>query len=157
MTSPNDPQPAAPPLLHPTIAPELVPERRGAVAVLSHTRREGEWILPRLFRVFAFFGNVELDLVHALLAPGTSVIEVRCIWGSVEILAPTDLRVEFEVDPVIASAEISRKAPSTTSPDAPIVRITGSAFMGSVELKVVDPNAPSFLAKLKKRFKGDTG
>jgi hypothetical protein len=152
MTSPNTPFPAPLAAPHPTIAADLVPQHRGAMAVLSHTRREGEWILPRRLRVLSFLGNVELDLVHALLAPGTSEIEVRCIAGSVEIVVPPDLRVELEIDPVLASAEIVRKAPSTTSAEAPKVRITGTAFLGSVELRIVDPNAPGFFKKLKKRF-----
>jgi hypothetical protein len=44
------------------IPPELVPERRGAVAILSSLNRDGDWILPRVFRVVSFMANVELDL-----------------------------------------------------------------------------------------------
>lgn len=152
MTSPNAPFPAPLSAIHPTIAPEQVPDHRGAVSVLSSTKREGEWILPRRFRVLSFMGSVELDLVRALLAPGTSEIEVFCICGSVEITVPPDIRVELEVDPVLGSAEMVRKAPSTMAPEAPLVRITGSVYMGAVEVKVIDPNAPGFLKKLKKRL-----
>lgn len=152
MTSPNAPFPTPLSTAHPTITPDRVPDRRGSVAMLSASRREGEWILPRHFRALAFMGSIELDLVHALLAPGTSEIEVLCICGSIEIIAPPDLRVELDVDPVLGAAEIVRKAPSTTSPEAPVVRIIGSVFMGSVEVRVIDPNAPGFLKRLKKRL-----
>src|SRR5690349_15120713 len=49
MTSPTSFPPAVARTQHPTVAPDLVPDRRGAVAVLSHLRRDGDWILPRLF------------------------------------------------------------------------------------------------------------
>ena len=120
--------------------------------MLSATRHEGEWILPRRLRALSFMGSVELDLVHALLAPGTSEIEVLCICGSIEITVPPDIRVDLQIDPVLGASEIVRKAPSTTAAEAPHVRITGSVFMGAVEVKIVDPNAPGFLKKLKKRL-----
>jgi len=155
MNSPTSYPPAVvPPTAHPTLSPDQVPERRGAVAVLSHTRRDADWVLPRLFRVFAFWGNVELDLTHVLLGPGTSVIEIRCIMASVEITVPPDLRVQSEVDAVLGSAEVRRQIATTTSPDAPLVRITGSTLLGSIEIKVVDPNAPSFLEKIRRRITG---
>jgi hypothetical protein len=157
MTSPTSFPPAVSRQAHPTLAPHLVPERRGAVAVLSHMRRDADWILPRLFRVFAFWGNAEIDLTDALVSSGTSEIEIRCIMASVQILVPPDLRVESEVDAVMGSAEVQRQIASTTSPDAPVVRVTGSAFMGSIEIKVVDPNAPSLVEKIRRRITGKAG
>jgi hypothetical protein len=136
------------------VAPDLVPERRGAVAFLSHTRRDGDWILPRLFRIVSFWGNAEIDLTQALLGPGTSQIEIRCIMASVEIVVPPDVRIESDVDAVMGSAEVQRKVGSTTSPDAPCVRITGSAFMGSIEIRVVDPNVPGLLERIRRRVSG---
>ena len=117
-------------------------------------RRDADWILPRLFRVFAFWGNAEIDLTQALLAAGTSEIEIRCIMANVEIIVPPDVRVESEVDALLGSAEVHRQTASTTSPDAPTVRITGSAFLGSVEIKVVDPNAPGLMERIRRKLKG---
>jgi hypothetical protein len=152
MSSPTSFPPAVPSRRHPTIASEQVPERRGALAILSHLRRDADWILPRIFRILTFWGNAELDLTHALIGEGTSVIEVKCIMGNVEIRVPPDLRVENEVEAILASADIRRDAPTVAAPDAPTIRITGSAFLGSVEIKVVDPNAPGLLEKLRRRL-----
>ena len=154
MSSPTSSPPAVPLASHPTVAANMVPERRGAMAILSHTRRDADWIVPRLFRVFAFWGNAELDLTHALLGPGTSTIEIRCIMANVEIRVPPDLRVESEVEAMLGSAEVQRRATSTTSPDAPTVRITGSTFLGSIEIKVIDPNEPGLLEKIRRRITG---
>jgi len=154
MSTPTSYPPAVPQPPHPTIAPELVPAQRGAVAFLSHTRRDADWILPRLFRIFAFWGNVEIDLTKAILGPGMSQIEIRCIMASVEIRVPPDVRVQSEVDAVLGSAEVQRETTSTTSPDAPTVRITGSTFLGSIEIRVIDPSAPGLLEKIRRRITG---
>ena len=156
-SSPTSFPPAVSRAVHPTIAPDLVPERRGAVAVLSHTRRDADWVLPRLFRVFAFWGNVEVDLTKALLSSGTSEIEIRCIMGSVEITVPPDVRVDCEMEAVLGSAEVRREIVSTSSPDAPLVRITGTAYLGSIEVKVIDPDAPSFAERLRRKIMGSVG
>jgi Cell wall-active antibiotics response 4TMS YvqF len=141
---------------HPTVGAELVPERRGMVTFLSSVRREGDWIVPRLLRVVSFMGNAELDLTRALLASGTSQIEVKCVLGSITIIVPPDLRLECEVDAVLGSAEVVRGAPSATTPDAPTVRVTGTSFLGSVEVKIVDPDAPGWFGKLRKRLAKET-
>jgi hypothetical protein len=153
MTQPIHPASVPPVAIHPTvIPPELVPEHRGAVAFLSHVAREGDWILPRTFRGVAFMGNVELDLTRARVGPGTSHIEMVAVMGSVTVLMPPDLLVECEGDPLLGSFEIKRQVESTAAPDAPLVRISGTAFMGSVEVKIIDPNAPGWFEKLRARL-----
>ena len=116
------------------IPAEFIPDRRGAVAVLSSTNREGDWILPRLFRVVSFMGNVELDLTSARMGPGESHIEIRCFWGNVEITVPPEIRLEVDGHPFIGSFEVSRRVPSTPSAVAPVLRISGSAIMGAVTI-----------------------
>jgi hypothetical protein len=134
------------------IPAELIPERRGAVAILSSINRDGDWILPRLFRVVSFMGNVELDLTSVRMGPGESHIEIRCMWGNVEITVPPDIRVEVDGHPFIGTFEVSRSAPSTLSSDAPLLRVTGSAVMGAVTINVVDPNAPGWFEKIRARL-----
>lgn len=125
---------------HPSVIPaEFVPERRGAVVFLSSTNRKGDWILPRLFRVVAFMGNIELDLTTAKLGPGESHIEIRCVFGNVEITVPPEIRVDAEGHAFGGTFEHTRPAPSTQGPDAPLLRITGSVFMGAVTINVVRP------------------
>ena len=141
MTSTRPPLPPAPLVPHASatsvvIPAELIPERRGAVAFLSNFEREGDWILPRLFRVVSFMGNVELDLTSVRLGPGESHIEIRCLWGNVEITVPPEIRIEADGHPFIGSFELKRSLPSTQSADAPVLRISGSVVMGAVTIKV---------------------
>ena len=140
---------ASPPVVIPA---ELVPERHGAVAFLSSVNREGDWILPRSFRVVSFMGNVELDLTSVRLGSGESHIEVRCIFGNVEITVPPDIRVEIDGQPFIGVFEVTRSAPSTTAPEAPLLRITGSAMCGAVTINVIDPNAPGWLERIRAKL-----
>jgi hypothetical protein len=138
---------------HPAIIPATqVPDRRGAVAIMTGVTRDGDWILPRLFRVVAFWGGVDIDLTTARMGPGTSEIEVVCIMAGVDILVPPDIRVECDGDGIMGSFEIERQARSTLSPEAPLVRISGTAFWGAVTVKVIDPNAPDWLEKLGARW-----
>lgn len=134
------------------IAPALVPEVRGVVAVLSTVTRQGDWILPRLFRAASFMGSVEIDLTTARIGPGTSEVQLRAVMSNVKVLVPPDLRVECEVDPVLGATKVIREAESTTSAQAPLVRITGTAFLASVEVMVVDPNARGWIEKLRARW-----
>ena len=140
-TTPPIPPVRTDPSVHPFVIPaEFVPERRGAVVFMSSSNRKGDWILPRLFRVVAFMGNIELDLTSAKLGPGESHIEIRCVVGNVEITVPPEIRVDADGHAFMGPFEHTRPAPSTQWPDAPLLRITGSVFMGAVTINVVDPN-----------------
>jgi hypothetical protein len=123
------------------------------VAFISHSARAGDWILPRRFRAIAFMGGLDLDLTHARVGSGTSRIEVKSIMGSVTVIVPPDIRVECQGDSIIASFDIDRADVSPPA-DAPLVVITGTAVLGAVHVKVVDPNAPGWYEKLRSRVRG---
>lgn len=143
MTTPNIPAIPAPP--GPVLLAEPdVPQRAGALSVMSTVSRDGEWVLPRLFRAVAFLGQVDLDLTRVRIGAGVSEIEVVSIMGQVNIIVPHNLRVECEGDPVIGEFKLKYTAVCAASADAPLVRVKGIAFMGGVKVKVVDPNAPNW-------------
>lgn len=149
------PAPAAPavPFTNPMLVPnEMVPPIRGATAFLSSQTRGGDWILPRLFRAVSFWGNVDIDLTNARLGAGTSHIELMVIMGSVTIIVPPDIRVECDGDPFIGSFDMHGERNSAPPADAPTIRVTGSAILGSVEVRIVDPNAPSWIEKMRTRW-----
>ncbi len=145
LTAPQGPSPVV-------IPEDLVPERRGAMAFLSSINRDGDWVLPRAFRIVSFMGNVELDLTSVRLGAGESHIEVRCIFGNVEITVPPGIRLTVEGDPLIGVFEVTRSSPSTTDADAPLLRVSGSAHFGAVTVNVVDPNAPGWLERIREKL-----
>jgi hypothetical protein len=130
---------------------ESVPDRRGVVAVMSNTVRASTWVLPRLFRAVAVMGQVDIDLTRVQLGAGTSVIEVLAVMGQVNIIVPHNLHVECDGDSVIGEFRLRRETDGIPSPEAPNVRITGNAFMGSVHVKVVDPTVPNWRDKRRAR------
>jgi hypothetical protein len=131
------------------VPPEMVPAVRGLTAFMSAQVRAGDWILPRLFRAVSVWGDVQIDLTSARFGAGTSRIELMVIMGSVTILVPPDVRVDCDGDAIIASFEMQGQKWSAPAPGAPLIHVTGTAFMGSVEVKVVNPNAPSWIKMLR--------
>jgi hypothetical protein len=134
---------------------EHVPDRQGIIACLSNTTRNGPWALPRLFRALAIMGEVKLDLRHVQLGAGTSEIQVRAFMGNIEITVPHNLRLECAGTPFMGEFSVKRKSTRHASPDAPLVRITGGAFMGAVKVRVIDPGAPSAMDKVRAWVKGE--
>lgn len=131
---------------------ELVPPIRGATAFLSSQVRSGDWILPRLFRGVSVWGDLKIDLTLARFGAGISQIELVVVMGNVTILVPPDVRVDCEGDAVLGSFETQGGRWTTAGFDAPTIRVSGTAYMGSVEIKIVNPNAPSWLKTLRNRW-----
>ena len=144
--------PQAPVATQLIVPSEMVPPVRGVTAFLSAQARAGDWILPRLFRAVSFWGSVTIDLTSARFGPGTSRIEVVSIMGSIEVFVPPDVRVECDGDAIMGSFEIQGQKWSKPADGAPTVHVTGTAYLGSVEIRVVDPNAPSWIEVLKTRW-----
>ncbi|HET6761909.1 MAG TPA: LiaF domain-containing protein [Gemmatimonadaceae bacterium] len=114
---------------------------RGIVAVFSENKKEGHWALPRHLRVLTVFGNVTIDLREAMILPGESVIEVVAVFAEVKVFAPPYLNVESDGDALLGEFGVkkSKRDEATLQrpdPNAPFVRIIGSAYMASVTVRV---------------------
>lgn len=132
------------------IPDNLVPARNGVTVWWSNIKRDGEWILPRIFRTFTFMGNVELDLTSAHIGAGTSEIEIRCIMANVEITVPPDIRVISDGEGMLGSFEIIRVGEiPPVPPEAPTLHITGTAYLGNVTVKVMGAVGPGWKDKFK--------
>ena len=128
----------------------FIPAHNGVTVWWSNIRRDGEWILPRLFRVFTCMGNVELDLTRARLGAGTSEIEIRCILANVEISVPPDIRVEADGEGLAGNFEVKRIGDVPMAPpNSPILRISGNAYFGSVTVNIMGTIGPNWKDKFK--------
>lgn len=117
---------------HKLVPASEVKPRAGILTVFSSQSRHGEWTVPRELRVLSLFGNAELDLREARLPEGETRIHILAILGSVELLLPPGVRVEVEVDGLASSLEIKPDPVIEPEPDAPVILITGSAYLASV-------------------------
>jgi len=119
-----------------------VPAMAGVVSFLSSNERQGRWELPRRFRVLAVLGNVELDLRDAQVAYGVSLIEAVAVLGNIEITLPPEIAVECDGDSLLGSFTLKyygRTNPTEANRET-MVRITGTAYAGNVEVMVKGPD-----------------
>ena len=137
-------------VIHRLLPDNFVPLRNGVTVWWSSITRDGEWILPRVFRAFTFMGNAELDLTYARMGEGTSEIEVRCIFGNIEISVPPDIRVQCEGEGLAGSFEVVRvgHAPPPRD-DAPTLVISGNVYFGAVTVKIMGEVGPGWKDKLR--------
>ncbi|MEO8698963.1 MAG: LiaF domain-containing protein [Kofleriaceae bacterium] len=108
----------------------LVPSKRLRV-VLGSIERRGAWAVPALLPARVLWGNLELDLREAQLAPGLTTIDVHVTMGNVELVVPPGVAVEIETSATLANVE-DRTEPSPLATHR--LRITGRVTLGNLEV-----------------------
>jgi hypothetical protein len=114
-------------------AESVVPERGVAAAVAGGFDVKGGWLVPRHLKVWAVAGGGALDLREARFAPGVTHIEIVSIMGGVDLTLPEGLRVEVVGAAFLGGFEHHAGA-AFEDPDAPLVRVSGVAVMGGVDV-----------------------
>ncbi len=116
---------------------------KGLVSIFSGNEKKGRWELPRHMRVVAIFGGATLDLRHAVVQPGVSIIETLTICGGIEIIVPPHIDVDCDGDAIMGAFTLTRskKGPASIPPPpgAPVIRVIGDAYMGAVTIQVKAP------------------
>lgn len=139
--------PRQPPLLSKQAAPAArampVPElsmhsgvgraKANLVGIMSGVVRKGLWVAPERINCVAIMGGIELDLTEAQLSAMETVMNVTAIMGGVEIRVPAGMTVIVEGVGIMGAFEDS--AHQTYGRDAPVLRVTGVALMGGVQVK----------------------
>ena len=113
------------------------PSRQGqavghAVAVMSGGERKGRWVVPPTSNAVAMMGGVVYDFTDAILTSQETVITVVAIMGGVEVTVPEGIEVRIDVVGIMGGSS----GPSDTPPaGAPVIRFTGLALMGGLDVK----------------------
>lgn len=95
-------------------------------------------------------GGAGLDFREALLPPGETEITIIAIMGGAEIIVPPGMRVDCQGIAIMGGFDHMDEAVNL-DPSAPVLKITGFALMGGVEIQVRAPGESAKDAKLRRR------
>ncbi|TNY34741.1 DUF1707 and DUF2154 domain-containing protein [Thermomonospora catenispora] len=111
------------------------PRRESAsiVAVFGGADRRGRWLVEPTTTVLAAFGGVDLDFRTAVLSQRDVTVNVTCLFGGVSITVPPGVRVENSLSAVFGGVSLPDE--DVLSPDAPVIRLTGVALFGGVQIE----------------------
>lgn len=116
-----------------------VAERQFIVGIMGGAERKGVWTPAKETYVVALMGGVELDFREARMPPGVTEVNIFAIMGGAEILVPPGVHVDMNGFALMGGFTQTGYAPPPTNPDAPVLRISGFALMGGVEINVRYP------------------
>jgi hypothetical protein len=132
----------------------VTPEARPLQTIrglMSATTRSGPWSVPRRLEVRALMSSTVLDFREARFPPGEVELDLRAVMSSVEIIVPPGLPVETEGSAVLGVFDDVQRAPHTAEPDAPRLKVRGSAFMSAVEIRMRLPGETEREHRLRAR------
>jgi len=117
-----------------------VKEKEFVAAVMGGAARKGRWSPARTNYAVAVMGGAELDFREAVLGPGVTDVQVFAMWGAIEVIVPPGMRVESHGLALMGGFEhVEDTGGPPADPDAPILRITGAALMGGVDINFRHP------------------
>ncbi len=106
----------------------------------GNLERGGAWVIPRNLKISVRFGNAELDLRNAVLAPGLTTIDLGVSMGNAEIVVPHHLPVQVEVSTKYGNVENSPTTAPSGDVDQPRVKIIGNVRLGNCEVFALGPD-----------------
>lgn len=84
--------------------------------------------------VESVFGSIELDLGRAEMADDKAILNVACVFASVEVRIPDHWNVIIEANAVFGSCE-NKTRPPLPSPSPKTLIVRGDAVFGSIEIR----------------------
>lgn len=127
------------------------PRRKHVIAIMGGVNRKDRWLVPRTVHATAIMGGISLDFREAVFPPGRTRLRVTAIMGGVEIIVPPHVAVAADGVAIMGGFEDVHRAPARPDPDAPMLVITGVAFMGGVDIKTRLPGETAWQAWKRER------
>jgi hypothetical protein len=121
-------------------------------AIMGGVDRRGAWTVPRRWRVIAMMGGAQLDLREARFPAGVIDLEVKAVFGGVQIIVPPGLAVEVHGTAIMGGFQNVNRAPAHPDPDAPLLRVHGIAIMGGVDIHMRLPGENDRAARRRQRL-----
>lgn len=82
----------------------------------------------------ALFGGIDLNLKNALIKKNVT-IEVKAVFGGIDLVMPPNVRVVVDVTPILGGVENGTRTPLGADENTPTVYIKGTCLFGGVEVK----------------------
>jgi len=121
-------------------------------AIMGGVDRRGAWTVPRRWRVVAMMGGAQLDLREARFPAGVIDLEVKAVFGGVQIIVPPGLAVEVHGTAIMGGFQNVNRAPAHPDPSAPLLRVHGIAIMGGVDITMRLPGENDRAARRRQRI-----
>ncbi len=105
------------------------------VSLLGNRVRRGMWIPPQTLDLLAVMSDTHIDLREAQLSAGVMEIRVKATMAAVRITVPPHVHVVTETSSILASVSDRTDRGPAPPRGAPVIRITGWAFMSEVKVR----------------------
>ena len=105
------------------------------VSLLGNRVRRGMWIPPQTLDLLAVMSDTHIDLREAQLSAGVTEIHVKATMAAVRITVPPHVHVVTETSSILASVSDRTDRGPAPPRGAPVIRITGWAFMSDVTVR----------------------
>ena len=106
------------------------------IAIFGGSDYKGPWRAPRQLTSLCVFGGSKVDLRKAIVPADGVTITCACIFGGVDIIVPSDMRVAVHGIGIFGGFDHPHNEPD--DPGAPTINIDGIALFGGVSVKVRD-------------------
>jgi hypothetical protein len=144
-----DTRPAATPAPR-RVPASRVPEKSLVVGILGGGTRRGTWTPARTTTAIGVLGGVSLDFRECVLPEDGIEVECYALMGGVEIIAPPGVHIECNGVGLLGGFDYAQDG-EPAAIDAPVIRITGFAMMGGVDVQVREPGESERDAKKRRR------
>jgi len=107
-----------------------------SVAIMGEKRLSGNLIIGNELYLVAIMGSIRVNFAGVDL-PATTTVTVTAIMGEVRLYVPRDVRVIFDVTPIMGEVKVDKHINSKVGDNSPVIRVKGVAIMGEVRVITV--------------------
>lgn len=123
---------------------DVADESETIVNILGSNDRSGQWVVPRVIKVYSILGGSTIDFTDARFNSPNVRVQIISILGGDKIYVPENVNVVTKAFCVLGSVE--NKAPSIASRQAPTITIEGLILLSSVDIKIKTTIKEKFMA-----------
>jgi hypothetical protein len=140
---------AVTPRPQPAMPVGAAPSHASSVAVMSDTKRLGQWQIGETHAAFSVMGSITLDLREAVFESREVVINASAIMGEIKVIVNAHTAVVVDGVGVMGEYTENRsKVVAEITADSPVVRLKGISLMGSVHVQRKAPPGQSVRRRL---------